>query len=279
LSEDNFDSLFRNLMDLSNSVAEHEEVEKEWVIVKKQRIVILIPPPSPVDQPESPEANSTKSTKIIRRSSGNPKKRGRRLSNSRSYKPTATISKGESHIEVELKPSAKPSENGTQTDGERLGYQRSLQNLVSPVAIGTTDNIQHHASRMPLMQHAPLTHELINGNCMVYSKMQTFMFSRKTGGIPRLPIGMSKVANWRLRALNLERKLQILGGLRTWLVSAGLGQFIHIFEKEKVGIYQLVNLTMSKLKDMGADAVGPRRKLIHAIECLCNPYYTEECSN
>ncbi|KAF5770285.1 putative sterile alpha motif domain-containing protein [Helianthus annuus] len=75
-------------------------------------------------------------------------------------------------------------------------------------------------------------------------------------------------ANPKMRALNLERKLKRAGGLDRWLVSIGLGQFVKIFRCKRVGKVQLVNLTMKKLKDMGADAVGPRRKLMHAIDCL-----------
>ncbi|KAD7479764.1 hypothetical protein R6Q59_008586 [Mikania micrantha] len=76
------------------------------------------------------------------------------------------------------------------------------------------------------------------------------------------------LVNPKMRTLNLERKLQRAGGLNRWLVSIGLGQFVKIFRCKRVGKVQLVNLTMKKLKDMGADAVGPRRKLMHAIDCL-----------
>nr|KAJ0221732.1 hypothetical protein LSAT_V11C200087570 [Lactuca sativa] len=76
------------------------------------------------------------------------------------------------------------------------------------------------------------------------------------------------LVNTKMRALNLERKLKRAGGLNSWLVSLGLGQFVKIFRCKRVGKMQLVNLTMKKLKDMGAVAVGPRRKLMHAIDCL-----------
>ncbi|KAF5473988.1 hypothetical protein F2P56_005932 [Juglans regia] len=79
----------------------------------------------------------------------------------------------------------------------------------------------------------------------------------------------------RLRASNLERNLQKAGGLSRWLASLGLSQFVRIFQRKSVNKFQLVNLTMKKLKDMGANAVGPRRKLIHAIDCVCQPYYFE----
>ncbi|KAI3723891.1 hypothetical protein L2E82_35653 [Cichorium intybus] len=76
------------------------------------------------------------------------------------------------------------------------------------------------------------------------------------------------MVNTKMRALNLERKLKKAGGLDSWLVSLGLGQFVNIFRCKRVGKLELVKLTMKKLKDMGALAVGPRRKLMHAIDCL-----------
>ncbi|KAI3724523.1 hypothetical protein L2E82_36306 [Cichorium intybus] len=76
------------------------------------------------------------------------------------------------------------------------------------------------------------------------------------------------MVNTKMRALNLERKLKRAGGLDSWLVSLGVGQFVNIFKCKRVGKLQLVNLTMKKLKDMGVLAVGPRRKLMHAIHWL-----------
>lgn len=81
--------------------------------------------------------------------------------------------------------------------------------------------------------------------------------------------------NQRMRASNIERKLRRAGGLSQWLALLGLDQFVKIFRGKSVNKFQLVNLTMKKLKDMGADAVGPRRKLMHAIDCLCQPYCFE----
>ncbi|WRX25216.1 Sterile alpha motif domain - like 7 [Theobroma cacao] len=90
-----------------------------------------------------------------------------------------------------------------------------------------------------------------------------------------VPIAGSMLLNRRLRVSNLERKLQQAGGLSRWLTSIGLGQFVRIFQAKSVNKFQLVNLNMQKLKDMGADAVGPRRKLIHAIDCVCQPFCFE----
>ncbi|CAH9063430.1 unnamed protein product [Cuscuta europaea] len=79
--------------------------------------------------------------------------------------------------------------------------------------------------------------------------------------------------NKRMKALNIERRLRSAGGLTNWLVSLGLGgHFIKIFRGNNVNKFQLASLTMEKLKDMGSFAVGPRRKLLHAIDCFSHPY-------
>ncbi|OMO68710.1 hypothetical protein COLO4_29466 [Corchorus olitorius] len=92
---------------------------------------------------------------------------------------------------------------------------------------------------------------------------------------PNVPLAGSMFLNRKLRVSNLEKKLQQAGGLSRWLTSLGLGQFVKIFQAKGVNKFQLVNLNMQKLKDMGADAVGPRRKLIHAIDCVCQPFRLE----
>ncbi|CAL1370910.1 unnamed protein product [Linum trigynum] len=75
--------------------------------------------------------------------------------------------------------------------------------------------------------------------------------------------------NQTLRASLVERKIKKAGRLTKLLALLGLDQFVMIFRSSSVGKFQLVNLTMEKLKDMGADVVGPRRKLMHAIDCIC----------
>ncbi|KAK6944167.1 Sterile alpha motif domain [Dillenia turbinata] len=95
--------------------------------------------------------------------------------------------------------------------------------------------------------------------------------SNWTAGLLHGPIAFPYGAmsiNRRMQASNVERKLQLAGGLNNWLISLGLDQFVRIFQGKKAHKFQLVNLTMKRLKDMGADAVGPRRKLMHAIESL-----------
>ncbi|KAK8928476.1 hypothetical protein KSP39_PZI017893 [Platanthera zijinensis] len=85
-------------------------------------------------------------------------------------------------------------------------------------------------------------------------------------------MGAVNVVNLRMRAMNLERKL---GGLPA-LLGATDHRFmaaVLLLESKKLSQYQLANLTTSKLKDMGMNTVGHRRKLIHAIDLLCRPYY------
>lgn len=84
-------------------------------------------------------------------------------------------------------------------------------------------------------------------------------------------LGGGMFLSQRMRASILEKKLQRSGGLSRWLASMGLARFVRIFQRKNVGKFQLANLSMKKLKDMGANAVGPRRKLMHAIDCLCEP--------
>ncbi|KAJ7525503.1 hypothetical protein O6H91_17G054000 [Diphasiastrum complanatum] len=66
----------------------------------------------------------------------------------------------------------------------------------------------------------------------------------------------------------VQQKLDKAGGLQNWLVKSGLGQFVKIFQEKNVEIPELLDLNMGALKQMGAAAVGPRRKLIHAIDSL-----------
>ncbi|KAL3755483.1 hypothetical protein ACJRO7_002527 [Eucalyptus globulus] len=64
------------------------------------------------------------------------------------------------------------------------------------------------------------------------------------------------ILHQQLKARNLEKKLQKAGGLSSWLMSLGLGQFVRIFRCRRINEFQLANMTMKKLKDMGAAAVG-----------------------
>ncbi|XP_020267835.1 uncharacterized protein LOC109843311 isoform X2 [Asparagus officinalis] len=207
------------------------EEEDDWVVVKKQKITILIPPPSPL---QTQRTSAEKTEPVIVKSSGVPNKRHHRLAKDK-HKELSTTS---------------ALVNGSEDD------------------IGTTSQAQVPICNPVASPKKFKQPSLTKANDNVKSNVA----HRKSIKFPRLlPSGAANVVNRRVRAVNLERKLKELGGLRRWLVSRGLDRFIKVFEREKVGKYELVNLTMSMLKDMGTDAVGPRRKLIHAIDGLCQP--------
>ncbi|KAI4389644.1 hypothetical protein MLD38_001849 [Melastoma candidum] len=104
----------------------------------------------------------------------------------------------------------------------------------------------------------------INRTISVHSTPRNFIQRNMDGGLGVLPDGPGLLSQ-QLRARNLKRKLEEAGGLVSWLLSMGLVQFVKIFEHKPVNEFQLASLTMQKLKEMGAAAIGPRRKLMHAL--------------
>lgn len=248
----------------SHLMAELEAEEDGWVIVKKQRINILVPPTT------NPTNNSIQTTsRNVRKRLEDDKKRCYNLSKVKHNKSSTT---------------SIPA-NGASADGSGINSRDpdSNHNIITKLtATGTSADGNGISSRAQESNHnivAPLKKlkELqLAEACNDRGKIMVCNNTRIFGGVPRsLPIGSLNVINKRMRALNLERKLKGFGGLRRWLVSQGLDRFVNIFEREKLGKYQLANLSMSKLKDMGTDAVGPRRKLIHGIDNLCQPYYVK----
>ncbi|XP_010464917.1 PREDICTED: mediator of DNA damage checkpoint protein 1-like [Camelina sativa] len=90
---------------------------------------------------------------------------------------------------------------------------------------------------------------------------------------PRVMCSSVVMDNEKLRVLNLEKKVEKAGGLNQWVGSIGLGrEFERMLRGQRMNKFQMANLTMEKLKQMGALAVGPRRKLIHAICCVYHPH-------
>ena len=53
--------------------------------------------------------------------------------------------------------------------------------------------------------------------------------------------------------------------LKTWLEKRGLGEFHKAFEKNKIDFEVLGELTYEDIREMGVDAVGPRRKIFREI--------------
>ncbi|KAJ0263846.1 hypothetical protein HA466_0022990 [Hirschfeldia incana] len=90
---------------------------------------------------------------------------------------------------------------------------------------------------------------------------------------PRVMCSSVAMDNEKLRVVNLEKKVERAGGLNEWVGSIGLGrEFERMLRGQRMSKFQMANLTMEKLKQMGALAVGPRRKLIHAIRCVYHPH-------
>lgn len=71
-----------------------------------------------------------------------------------------------------------------------------------------------------------------------------------------------------IRVVILKKHVEKAGGLKGWLSSLGLGQFKEAFGKRVWSEWDLLQLRMEDLRQMGKPAVGPRRKLICAIQHL-----------
>lgn len=225
--------------------------DDSWVIVKKQRITILVPPLS--------------AAKKLTTENPGP------------YQPQATT--------------IKTAPNQVQPPIDICSIMPSIEEREKSMSLAPKQGIQFArkapAQEMPTLAKPPridLRTEAGKpdqvGTSKIYKRFGVSAASKvikrpRLLHCPSIILDGGMLLNQRLRASNLERKLQKAGGLSRWLASLGLGQFVRIFQRKSVNKFQLVNLTMKKLKDMGANAVGPRRKLIHAINCVCQPYGLE----
>uniref|UniRef100_A0A0D9X7D8 SAM domain-containing protein n=1 Tax=Leersia perrieri TaxID=77586 RepID=A0A0D9X7D8_9ORYZ len=228
------------------------DADDDWVIVKKQRITILIPPPSPAAAScqDNTQQKSSGLTCLAKKSRGDCAARKKH--------PNQMLSKKAQGIKVsanikEAQESA--SENKNHKDISAIRGDISSR---SPVA-----------SVVKADQTVPVDHAAIEGQV----DEDIVKTGNSFGNIykPELPVISSQVTNKIIRARLLDRRVAAFGGLRNWLFTCGLGWFVDILDNEKLGMYQIVSLTMNQLKDMGLDAVGPRRKLIHAIESVSQP--------
>jgi len=224
----------------------------DWVIVKKQRVTILIPPLSPAAA--SPQAGtakvSSRQTSLPGMSRGNY---------NAATKEQVTMKKSQESSLEGLSVDGRiqicqtnPSENIVHQDDAMMRGQSSR----SPAAPVVKSDWPKHAD------HA------VEGLSHQAAGKATSL--RNMYGLG-LPIISSHLTNKVLRARLLRRRVAQFGGLRNWLLTCGLGWFVKILDREKMGMYQIVSLTMNQLKEMGFIAVGPRRKLIHAIDSLCKP--------
>uniref|UniRef100_A0A0E0LUG0 SAM domain-containing protein n=1 Tax=Oryza punctata TaxID=4537 RepID=A0A0E0LUG0_ORYPU len=209
----------------------------DWVIVKKQRITILIPPSSPAatslqdDMRKISSEQTCSAKKSMENCDAARKKHPKQMTTNKAQEPLLEGMKVSANIK-------KAQENAT-----------SSHRPVSPVVKANHASIQGQF------------HENIEkaGNSFgnIYKE--------------ELPVISSQVTHRIMRARLLERRVAGFGGLKNWLFTCGFGWFVDILDSEKLGMYQIVSLTMNQLKDMGLDAVGPRRKLIHAIESVSQP--------
>ncbi|KAA8516851.1 hypothetical protein F0562_017331 [Nyssa sinensis] len=220
--------------------------EDSWVIVKKQRVTILVPPLPVTKQSTIPNQGPSQLEEI----------------------PRKTIST-ETQCPVEMCPPMVS-----------VDEREKSMSLAPKRGIPTARNVPSSQPISTFAKVPRLDHGVGSKN---RDQVDSFR-CRSTLGVcsaskaPKRTISFldrSLLINQRMRASNLERKLQRAGGLSSWLASLGLDQFVQIFQGKSVNKFQLVNLTMKKLKDMGANAVGPRRKLMHALDCLCQPYCFE----
>lgn len=227
------------------------QVDDDWIIVKKQRVIILVPAAaSERSSTENEEANHIHPMPLV-------------MSGNLEELPTET-------------PNEIPSSN-EQDKAVTLAVQKKILTvrrapppvlLKSPSANPPCVD-QRIESENPHQVSSFKSHRLVGvSNTSKTIKQRGTLFApRRFSNFATLDRG--------LRASNLERKLERAGGLNKWLASLGLEQFVRMFQGKIISKYQLVNLTMKKLKDMGANAVGPRRKLIHAMDCICQPYCFE----
>ncbi|KAK3121593.1 hypothetical protein QOZ80_8BG0656840 [Eleusine coracana subsp. coracana] len=224
----------------------------DWVIVKKQRITISIPPPSP--DAANPQADMPKIC-------------------------TEHCSEDAARKKHPEQLTAKKSQDSPLEDGSRKkALENHAESIVHKGIPKMTLEISSHSPAAPVVKS-----ELTKG----IGKAAQGLFYPGTGKVTsstrsmdksRMPVVSSHVANKIMRARILERRVAGLGGLKNWLFDCGLGWFIDVLDSEKLGMYQLVSLTMNQLKEMGLVAVGPRRKLIHAIDSLSRPHPFEMVS-
>ncbi|XP_004303425.1 PREDICTED: uncharacterized protein LOC101310237 [Fragaria vesca subsp. vesca] len=235
------------LIDILNSDNDPDS-QDSWVIVKKQRVNILLPvlpgankPPLPSLEPSQLQLVARETVESESQLPINTHPKTASVYEKKKIKPVA-------RKVVELAKKASPAAEYVPT------FSQSMRR-----DIRTNSRIP---DQMATSQYQRALGVSITSKAMMQQRKLQHVF-----------LDQGLLVNQRLRARNLARKLQNAGGLSRWLASLGLEQFVKIFQRKGFSKFHLVNLNMKKLKDMGANAVGPRRKLMHAIECFCQPSY------
>lgn len=230
--------------------------DTSWVIVKKQRITILVPPlpvaeKSAVLKPSSSQVQDIPGEHVVQDIPGEHVSE-KSLLPAEGSPVMPSVSEYEKATSLPLK------------DDIFSGKVSSPHPSVKPRISGMDSRA---LSKNPTEVSCQKLHEVLQTSYTSKSNKQVRMLNSPCN----FPSGVTFL-HQQLKARNLEKKLQKAGGLSSWLVSLGLGQFVRIFRCRRINEFQLANMTMKKLKDMGAAAVGPRRKLMHAIDCICDPY-------
>lgn len=220
-------------------------LEKDgWTVVKKQKIIILIPPLPVTEQSTLKYAGESQ-----------PQLKPRKTVDTHSEYPAKTCSRECSVSEIEKSTSQAPDIDVPAT--------KTVDPQPSPLS-PKPSNPSHFMASENTKIDSPRALKSLGVYRPFRVRKHTLIFA-----------DVKPLLNQRMRVINIEKKLQRAGGLSNWLVSLGLERFIKIFQQKNVNKFHLANLTMKKLKDMGAVAVGPRRKLMHAIDCVCQPYCFE----
>ncbi|KAE8726617.1 Sulfotransferase 17 [Hibiscus syriacus] len=216
--------------------------EDGWVVVKKHRVTILIPP-------LALSKNSKMANQGPDQLEATPKNKA----------------ENQSKLSIEMFPKL-PSESG-----RAFAHKKGIEIARSPDQQISTSAKSPGCRVEPKNPGGVVTLE--SHKILGLPEASKTIRSLRSTDCPNVTFSGSMLLNRRLRVSNL--KLQQAGGLTRWLTSLGLDQFVRIFQVKSINKFQLVNLDMQKLKDMGAHAVGPRRKLIHAIDCICQPFCFE----
>ncbi|PIN06817.1 hypothetical protein CDL12_20625 [Handroanthus impetiginosus] len=217
--------------------------EADWVVVKKQRITILIPPLPNKVQSTMPDVGQGQ----LQEKPGNTN-------------------------------SQLPCQSGISVSKQSVPEIEKSKSLSAEHAIDPPTIVHPSEPNITFQKPSSLCHRIASDSSPhgnygegKHKGIATCSVSKCGKGL--MIFGDSTAfLDQRMRALHLEKKLKKAGGLENWLVSLGLARFIKVFQRRSMNKFQLANLTMKKLKDMGADAVGPRRKLMHAIDCVCEPH-------
>ncbi|KAL3535989.1 hypothetical protein ACH5RR_004450 [Cinchona calisaya] len=203
----------------------------DWVVVKKQKITILIPPLPVTEQFTVLNAEESQSQVSLRETMNTHSE-----CSDKTYSQKHSVSQGKKSWSLDPQ-SAIPTGKIAHPPQSTLLFPK----LSNPRCSISYENPQISNIRGRKSADLFSAVKVIRKPALVFGD-----------GMPLL--------NQRMRDINIEKKLLRAGGLSSWLVSLGLERFVKIFQQKNVNKFQLANLTMKKLKDMGADAVGPPEK-------------------